>query len=71
MVVAVLLVTGHLTAQQPPRRIVSLVPAVTEMLFALGAGNRVVGVSSFDKFPPEVAKIPRVGALLDPNRPSR
>ena len=55
------------STQQPPRRIVSLVPAVTEMLFALGAGDRVVGVSSFDKFPPEVAKIPKVGALLDPN----
>ena len=52
---------------QEPRRIISLVPAVTEMIFALGAGSYVVGVSSFDKFPPEVAKIPQVGALLDPN----
>lgn len=54
-------------AFQPPYRIVSLVPAVTEMLFALGAGHRVVGVSSFDRFPPEVAKIQKVGALLDPD----
>ena len=54
-------------AQTEPRRIVSLVPAVTEMIFALGAGDRVVGVSNFDKFPPEVTKISRVGALLDPN----
>jgi iron complex transport system substrate-binding protein len=37
------------------------------MLFALGAGQQVVGVSSFDKFPPEIEKVPRVGALLDPN----
>ena len=37
------------------------------MLFALGAGDRVAAVSSFDKFPPEVEKIPKVGALLDPN----
>ena len=50
-----------------PSRIVSLVPAVTEMLFALGAGPRVVGVSSFDHFPPEVERLPRVGALLDPD----
>ena len=50
-----------------PRRIVSLIPAVTEMLFALDAGDRVAAVSSFDKFPPEVEKIPKVGALLDPN----
>ena len=50
-----------------PARIISLVPAVTEMLFAVGAGPRVVGVSSFDHFPPEVERLPRVGALLDPD----
>jgi iron complex transport system substrate-binding protein len=50
-----------------PQRIVSLVPAATEMLFAVGAGPRVVGVSSFDKFPPEVATRTRVGALVDPD----
>jgi iron complex transport system substrate-binding protein len=50
-----------------PQRIVSLVPAVTEMLFAIGAGPRVVGVSTFDHFPPQVARLPKVGALLDPN----
>lgn len=49
------------------RRIVSLVPALTEMLFALGAGSRVVAVSSYDEFPPEVNSLPRVGALLDPD----
>ena len=50
-----------------PRRIISFIPAVTEMLFALGAGDRVVAVGSFDKYPPEVEKLPRVGALLDPD----
>ena len=55
------------SGQSAPRRIVSLVPAVTEMIFALGAGDRVVGVSNFDKFPPDVERISRVGALLDPN----
>jgi iron complex transport system substrate-binding protein len=58
---------AYASPQLEPRRIVSLVPAVTEMLFALGAGDRVVGVSNFDKFPPEVTKIAQVGALLDPN----
>jgi iron complex transport system substrate-binding protein len=48
-------------------RIVSLVPALTEMLFAIGAGSQVVGVSSFDAFPAEVKALPRVGALLDPD----
>lgn len=62
-----LVAAGALAARQTPARIVSLVPAVTETLFALGAGDRVVGVSNFDKFPPDVEKIPKVGALLDPN----
>jgi iron complex transport system substrate-binding protein len=52
---------------RPAQRIVSLVPALTEMLFAIGAGAQVVAVSSFDEFPPEVEKLPRVGALLDPD----
>ena len=53
------------SAQQ--RRIVSLVPALTEMLFAIGAGPQVVGVGNFETFPPEVKTLPRVGALLDPD----
>ena len=54
-------------AAQAPKRIISLVPAVTEMLFAIGAGNEVVGVSSYDRFPPEATKRPKVGALIDPD----
>ncbi len=50
-----------------PSRVVSLVPAATEMLFSIGAGPRVVAVSSFDHFPPQVERLPRVGALLDPD----
>lgn len=53
--------------QQSPLRIISLIPAVTEMLFAIGAGDRVVAVSSFDTYPPQVEKLERVGALLDPD----
>ncbi len=60
---------GGLAAQHEPvpRRIVSLVPAVTEMLFAIGAGPQVVGVSRFDRYPPEVVTRVRVGGLLDPD----
>lgn len=54
-------------AQRAPSRIISLIPAVTEMLFAMGAGPQVVAVSSFDRYPPEVEKLQRVGALLDPD----
>ena len=61
---------GPETMQQratPATRIVSLVPALTEMLFAIGAGPQVVAVSSYDEFPLEVKSLPRVGALLDPD----
>lgn len=60
-------VHAQLTSDQPARRIVSLVPALTEALFAIGAGPQVVGVSSFDEFPLEVKTRPTVGALLDPD----
>jgi iron complex transport system substrate-binding protein len=54
-------------AADEPRRIVSLVPATTEMLFAIGAGDRLAGVSSYDRFPAEVERLPKVGGLLDPD----
>lgn len=55
------------TVAPAARRIISLVPALTEILFAIGAGPQVVAVSSYDDDPPEVLKLPRVGALLDPD----
>jgi iron complex transport system substrate-binding protein len=65
LVVAAFSVIAH--TADPPQRIVSLVPAVTEMLFAMGAGERLTGVGSYDRFPPEVARLPRVGGLIDPD----
>lgn len=53
--------------QRPAARIVSLAPSATEMLFALGAGERVVGVSTFDDFPPEATQRPRVGGIVNPS----
>jgi len=46
---------------------VSLVPALTEMVFDMGGGTRVVGVSRYDTYPPSVRGLPRVGGLLDPD----
>ncbi len=54
-------------AQGTPRRIISLVPNVTEILFAIGAGPQVVAVSTYDVEPPEVRSLPTVGALVDPD----
>ncbi|MCZ7583501.1 MAG: ABC transporter substrate-binding protein [Deltaproteobacteria bacterium] len=51
-----------------PQRIISHAPSYTEMLFAMGAGDRIVAVSDFCVYPPdEVAKLPKVGGLLNPN----
>ena len=64
---AALLVAASLAIHGEAHRIVSIVPATTEMLFAMGAGDRVVAVGSYDRFPADVDKLPRVGALLDPD----
>ena len=42
-------------------RIVSLAPSNTEIAFALGLGPQVVGVDDHSDYPPEVARLPRVG----------
>ncbi len=48
-------------------RIVSLTPSVTEILFALGAGSEVVGVSQYCDYPPAATRLPQVGSFLTPN----
>ena len=50
-----------------PMRIVSLAPASTEMVFELGLGSRVVGVTTYDDYPAEVAKIDKMGDFAGPN----
>jgi iron complex transport system substrate-binding protein len=54
-------------AQSIPRRIVSLAPSVTEVLFEAGLGHRVVGVTSYCRFPREVLALPKVGGYLTPS----
>jgi len=51
----------------PPRRIVSLVPSVTEVLYAIGAQGTLVGVTDFCDYPPEARRKPHVGDMLSPN----
>lgn len=50
-----------------PQRIVSVAPSVTETLFALGLGDRLVGVSSYCQFPPEALKKEKVGGYINPS----
>ncbi|MBC7807138.1 MAG: ABC transporter substrate-binding protein [Akkermansiaceae bacterium] len=55
-----------LTLSAPARRIVSLSPAATENLFAIGAGQFVVGVTAADTYPVAVSKLPRIGDFGTP-----
>ena len=52
---------------EPPQRIVSLAPNITEILFALGCGDQVVGVTRFCDDPPEALSKTKVGGLVDPS----
>ena len=54
-------------AAEGPQRIVTLVPSATELLFAIGAGDRVVGRSAHCDYPPEASAIPSVGSGLTPD----
>jgi len=50
-----------------PQRIVCMSPSITEIVFALGGEDRVVGVSNFCLYPPEAKKKPKLGGFLNPN----
>lgn len=51
----------------PPQRIVSTTPSITELLYALGLGDRVVGVTRFCRYPPEAQQKPKIGDYINPN----
>lgn len=55
------------TIPEEPERIIALAPSHTEVLFAIGAGDKIVGVDSFSDYPAEAADLPDVGGVLDPN----
>jgi iron complex transport system substrate-binding protein len=48
-------------------RIVSLAPSITEIVFALGSGDRLVGVTRFSDYPPETSTIQKVGSYVNPD----
>jgi iron complex transport system substrate-binding protein len=54
-------------AANPPQRIVSTTPSITELLFALGLGDRVVGVTRYCHYPPEALQKPKIGDFINPN----
>jgi len=57
-----------LAAEAPgPQRVVSLAPSVTETLFALGFGDRLVGVTTYCDYPPEARRLPKIGGFMNPS----
>lgn len=60
----------HVRLPQPAQRIISLAPSMTELLFSLGVGERIMGVMAFSDYPPEATQLPVVGQfdMLDMER---
>ncbi|MBN2060176.1 MAG: ABC transporter substrate-binding protein [Deltaproteobacteria bacterium] len=57
----------EITLHKIPTRIVSLAPSITETLYFLGLGERVVGVTEFSYYPPEATEKPKIGSYIDLN----
>ena len=57
----------HVQVAARPERIVSLAPSITEILFAIGAGDRIVATTSFCTFPPEAANTTKIGDTQRPD----
>jgi iron complex transport system substrate-binding protein len=66
-VVILSLLLGGLLSAAPANRIVSTAPSITEMLYALGLGPRVVGDTTFCTYPAEARNKPKVGTFLQPD----
>jgi len=64
---AILTAALALALYAAPRRIVSTAPNITEILYALELGDRVVGVTNYCHYPPEVRNKPKIGPFIQPN----
>ncbi len=73
--IALLTITGcRKVADSPsastttPQRIICASPVMAEIIFALDCGNRIIGISEYTTFPPEVLEIPLIGSAITPNK---
>lgn len=66
LIVFSIILTGAAYANTP-ERIISLAPNITEILFALGVGDRIVGVTSFCDYPPDAKKKTSIGGMSNPS----
>jgi len=61
LIVGLLLLSPVHADTNPTQRIISLAPSITEMLFVLGQGERVVGVTRYCDYPEAASQLPQVG----------
>ena len=64
---ALLALVALAASAETPRRIVSASPSITEMLYAVGVGDRVVGVTEYCHYPPEVRGKAKIGSYMNPS----
>jgi len=67
LVVAACVSFAQAASSPNPQRVVSLAPSVTETIFALGLGQRLVGVTTYCDYPAEARKLPKVGSFINPS----
>ena len=73
IIIIVVFISCDGDTRHPPKkttefsRIISFAPSITETLFALSLGEKVVGVTSFCMYPPQARRLPKVGGYIDPN----
>ncbi len=67
VVLCILCAISAAEAASPPKRIISLAPSLTEILYALGLGDNIVGVTTFCDYPPEARKKPKIGGMSNPS----
>ena len=60
-------IVASATEPAPPKRIISLAPSTTEILFALGLDDNIVGVTTFCDYPPAAKKKPKIGGMSNPS----
>ncbi len=60
-------VSAQAASATHPQRIISLAPSVTETVFALGFGNRLVGVTTYCDYPADAQKLPKIGGFMSPS----
>lgn len=67
VILLLLIVSIQVRASETPERVISLSPSITQIVYALGAWDSVVGVTIYSDFPPEVKDTPKIGGWVNPN----